>query len=131
MSPPENPVELPGVAPPEIEVDDDVVPPLFPSNYGINYESDYKDKDTETSTQQRQRVIHLEAIPPTVRNVYNLRPRKKTDYAKENIDRLMLFAPVGSYLNKDVLYLFQHKETEHYEEKIDYVTVIVYAFTKY
>ena len=43
----------------------------------------------------------------------------------------MLFAPVGSYLNKDVLYLFQHKEMEHYEEKIDYATVIVYELTKY
>ena len=48
----ENPVELTGVAPPENEVDDDVVPPLLPIDYVINDESDDEDKDTDTPTQQ-------------------------------------------------------------------------------
>ena len=45
---PENTVELPGVAPPENEVDDDVVPPLFTSDYDSDNDSDdnYGYKDT-------------------------------------------------------------------------------------
>ena len=48
----ENPVELTGVAPPENEVDDNFVPPLLPSEYDRNNESDGEDEDTETPTQQ-------------------------------------------------------------------------------
>ena len=43
VAPPENPVELPGVTPTENEVDDDVVPPLLPSENGSNTESNDED----------------------------------------------------------------------------------------
>ena len=76
VAPPEKPVELPGVEPPENEVDDDAVPPLPQSDHGIKNESDAKDEDIDTSSQVRQRVVYPGAIPPTVRNVYNIRPRK-------------------------------------------------------
>ena len=84
--PQENTVELPGVTPPENEVDDDFLPPLLPSDYDNDDGSDDKDEDTNTSTQQLRRVICPEFMPPTVRNVYNLRPRKKNDYVKDNIN---------------------------------------------
>ena len=86
MDPPENPVELPGVAPPDNKVDDDVVPLLLTSDYNSYDESDDEYEDTNTSAQQHQRVIHPEAMPPTGRNLYNLCPRKKNDYVKEKID---------------------------------------------
>ena len=74
VAPPENPVELPGVDPPENEVDDDDVSPLLQSEHGSDNESDEKYEDTDTSSKLIQRVFHPEAMPPTVRNVYNLRP---------------------------------------------------------
>ena len=43
MAPIENPVELPGVVPPENEVDYAVVPPLLKSYYESGGESDDKD----------------------------------------------------------------------------------------
>ena len=51
VNPPEHPVELPGVAQPENEVDCDVVPLLFQSDYDINYEYDDEYEDTYTFTQ--------------------------------------------------------------------------------
>ena len=67
--PPENPVELTGVAQLENEVDDNVVPPLLTSEYKNNYESDNQDQDTDTSTKQHQSIIHQEDMPPMVMNV--------------------------------------------------------------
>ena len=99
VSPLDNPVELQGVPPPENELYDDVIPTLFPSDYDSNNDSDKKDYDTCTSTQQRQRFIHSEDMPPMVRNVYNIRPRKQTDYMEENINRSMSLAQVGNDLN--------------------------------
>ena len=58
MASPENPVELPGAAPPENKVDDDVVPPLLPSDYASRDKSDDEDEGPYTSTQQRRKVIH-------------------------------------------------------------------------
>ena len=78
-------MKLPGVATPENEVDDNFLPPLLPSDYDIDNESDVEVEDIDTSTQQRQRIIHPEAMPSTASNVYNLRPQKQPDYAKENI----------------------------------------------
>ena len=52
MAPTENPLELPGIDPPENELDDDVVPPLLPSDYGSDNDSDGKDDDTYTSSKQ-------------------------------------------------------------------------------
>ena len=69
---PEEPVELPGVAPPGNEVEDDVVTPIFPSDYRSDDESDDEGECTYTSTQQRQRVIDPEAMPPIVKNVYRM-----------------------------------------------------------
>ena len=69
VAPPENPVELPGVDPPENEVDDDALPPLMQSDHGSENESDDKVKDTDTSSQLLQRVVHPGAMPTTVRNV--------------------------------------------------------------
>ena len=86
MSRPENSVELPGVAPSENEVDGNVVPPLLTSYYNRNDESDEENEDIDNSTEQFQRFIYPVSMPPMVRNVYNIRPRKKTDYVKENID---------------------------------------------
>ena len=51
MVPPGNPVELPGVSPPENEVDE-VVPPLLPSDYDRDNDYDYDDEDTDTSIEQ-------------------------------------------------------------------------------
>ena len=81
VDPLENPVELTGVSPPENEVDDNILPPLFPSDYVRDDESDEEDEDTDTSIQQHQRVIQPEAMSSKVRNVHNIRPRKKTKYA--------------------------------------------------
>ena len=50
-------------------------------------DSDDKDEDTYMSKQQHWRVIHPEANQPMVRNVYNIHPRKQTDYVNEKIDR--------------------------------------------
>ena len=69
MDPPENPVELPGVAQSENEVDDNVVLPLLPSDYASYDEYDENYENIKTSIQQRQRVIHPKDIPPTMRNV--------------------------------------------------------------
>ena len=69
-------MELPGVDPPENEVDNDAVPPLLKIDHGSNNESDDRDEDTDTHSQRIQRVFHPEAMPPTVRNVYNLCPQK-------------------------------------------------------
>ena len=80
-------------------------------------------------TQQRQRVIHPEAMLKMVSNVYNLRLQKQTDYVKENIYRSMPFTQVRTDLNEDSLLLFRHKVMENYEETIDYDTVILYSFT--
>ena len=38
--------------PPDNEVDENVAPPLLPSEYDRNNESDGEDEDTETPTQQ-------------------------------------------------------------------------------
>ena len=76
VAPPENPVELPGVDPPENAVDDDDVSPFLQSDHVSDNESDDKDEDTYTSSKLLQSVVHPEAMPPTVRNVCNLRPRK-------------------------------------------------------
>ena len=73
MASPDNPVEFPGVAPPENEVDENVVPPLFPSDYDSNNKSDDSYEDADTSTQQ------TDYMPPMVKNVYNIRPQKQTD----------------------------------------------------
>ena len=129
VDPPENPVEIPGVSP-KNEVDDNIVRTLFTSDYDSENESDKKYEDTDTCTQQRQRVMQPEAMLPMMRNVYNLCPRKKNEYVKEYIDRLIFFAQVGNDLNEDKFSFFQHKEIEYTEEKIDYATVIEYAFTK-
>ena len=94
-------MEYPGVSPPENEVYDNVVPPLFPSDYDSDDDYDGMYEDTDASTQHRQRVIHPESMPPTVRNVYNLLPQKQTEYVKENIDWSMSFAQVGNDLDKD------------------------------
>ena len=89
--------------PPEIEVENDVMTYLLPRDYDRNETSDGEDEDTGTYTQHRLRVIHPEAMSPTVRNVYNLRPRKQTDYAKESIDKSMSLLKFGNDLNKDAL----------------------------
>ena len=52
VNPPEHPVELPGVAPPENEIDDNVVPPLFPNDHYRDNETDDDVKVVDTSTQQ-------------------------------------------------------------------------------
>ena len=109
VEPPENPVKLPGVDSPEKKVHDNVLTPLFPSEYDSNDESDDKDEDTYMSTQKLQRFIHPEAMPPTASNIYNLRPRKHTDYVKENIYQSMPFAQVCIDLNKDALLSLQNK----------------------
>ena len=88
---------------PENEVDDDVVTPLLPSEYGSDDDYDYKDEDTDDSTQNRQRAINPEDMTPTVRNIYNTCPRNQTDYVKEKIDWYMSFTQVGNNLNKDAL----------------------------
>ena len=77
------------------------------------------------STQQRQRVPHPEAIPPTVRNVYNLLMHKQTEYVKEEINRSMMFAQVGNDRKEYALSSLRHEGMENPKEKIDYVTVIV------
>ena len=77
--------------------------PLLPIEYESNDEYYDKDEDTDTPTQQRQRVIHPESMSPTVSNVYNIHPRKQTDYVKEKINELMAFAEVGNGLNKYAL----------------------------
>ena len=87
-------MELPGEAPPENEVDDDVVPSLLPSDYDGYNESDEKGVDIYTSTKQRQRVILSEFMPPMVRDVYNIRAWKQHDYVNDDINLLMLFAQV-------------------------------------
>ena len=69
VAPPENQVKLPGVNPLENEVYDDVVTPLFPSEYKREDKSNEGDEDKDISTQHRQILIHPEAMPPTVRNV--------------------------------------------------------------
>ena len=69
VAPPENPEELPAVDPPGNEVDNNVVPTLFPSDYEINDDSNEEDEDTYTPTQQLQKVIHPEAMPLTVSNI--------------------------------------------------------------
>ena len=74
------------MSPPENEVDGDVVTILLPSEYNSNDESDDEEEDTYMSTQQRQRVIHPEAMLPTARNAHNLCPQKQPEFAKENID---------------------------------------------
>ena len=76
MAPPEKPVELPGVDPPENEVDDDAVPLLLKSDHGSDNESDDRDEVTYTSSKLLQRVVHPEDMPKMVRNVYNIRPQK-------------------------------------------------------
>ena len=129
--PPENPVELPGVAPPENEVYSNGVPLLLPTEYDRNIDSDDNDEDTDTYTKQHRRVIHPEAMSKTVRNAYNLRLWKQTDYVKENIIRLMSFAQVENDLKNDSFSLLKHKGMEHSEDTIDYETVIEYTFTKY
>ena len=48
-SPPENPVELPGVDPQENEVDDDDVSPLLQSDHVSDNESDDKDDNSNTN----------------------------------------------------------------------------------
>ena len=113
VAPPENSVELPGFSPTENEVYGNVVPPFLPSDYDIEYDSDEKDEDTYMSTQKFWRVIHPEAMPPMVSNVYNLRPRKQTDYVKENIYQSMPFAQVCIDLNKDVLLSLKNKVMWH------------------
>ena len=52
VAPPENSVELPGFSPTENEVYGNVVPPFLPSDYDIEYDSDEKDEDTYMSTQK-------------------------------------------------------------------------------
>ena len=110
----ENSVELPGVDSPENKVDDYVVSPLLPSDYEINNDSDNKDKDIETPTQQYQRVINPDAMPPMARNAYNLFPRKQTDYLKESIYQLNLLTEFGNGLNKYALLFLNHEGMEHY-----------------
>ena len=51
MIPPRNSVELPGVPPPENEVDE-VVPPLLPSDYDSDDDYDDEDEDTDKSIKQ-------------------------------------------------------------------------------
>ena len=131
VAPPENTVELPGVTPPENEVYENVVPPLLTSDYDSDDDSDGKDEDTYTSTQQRRRVIHPEAIPPTVSNLYNNRPWKQTDYMKEDIYILMSFAQVWNDLNEDALPFLQHKVMGNSEYNIYYTTVIAYTSAQY
>ena len=104
LAPQENPVELTGVDPPENKVDDVVLPTLMLSDYDSNCESDDKDEDIDTSAQKRQRAIHTEAMPPTVRNLYNLRLWKKNDYVRQKTDQSLLFAQVGNDLNEDSLW---------------------------
>ena len=43
----------------------------------------------------------------------------------------MSFAQVGNDLNKYELLYLQHKLMKHYEEKIDYATVVAYSFPQY
>ena len=43
------------MAPPENKVDDDVVPPLLPSEYDIDNESDDEDEDDNIDTSKQQR----------------------------------------------------------------------------
>ena len=64
-------------------------------------------------------------------NLYNLRPQKQTDSMKENINRSMLFAEVGNDINKDALLFLHHEGMEHYEDTIDYETLIEYSFMQY
>ena len=97
--------------------------------YDINNESYDKDSDSYTSTQQIQGVTNPEFMPPMVRTVYNLRPRKQTDYLKEYIDRSMFFSQVDNDIIKDKLSFLRYKGMKIYEETIDYATVIVYSFT--
>ena len=74
---------------------------LFPSDYDSDDESDDEYEDTDTTTQKRQRVIQPEAMPPTARNVYNIRLWNENNYAKEDINQLMLFTQVGNEINED------------------------------
>ena len=55
------------------------------------------------SMQHHQNYIHPYAMPPTVRNVYNIRPWDNADYMKKKVDLYMLFMHVGNNLNTDVL----------------------------
>ena len=43
----------------------------------------------------------------------------------------MSFAQVENDLNKDALLFLHHKGMKHYDNKIDYATVIYYSFTQY
>ena len=101
---------------------------LFTSDYGSNNEFDDEDGDTDMPIQQRWRVMQLEAMPPTVRNIYTIHLRKKNDYVKENTDQSMSFTQVGNDLNEDALLLLQHDKMGNSEETIDYEKVITYAF---
>ena len=105
-------------------------PHLLPIEYDSGNDSDDKDDDTYTSKRQQWRVIHPDAMPPTASNVFNIHPRKQTDYMKERIDRLMLFAQVGNYLKEDALSFLKHKWMENSEETIVYATVSVYELTQ-
>ena len=103
MAEPENPVEIPVVAPPENELDENVVPTILPSDCDSYDESDEKNENADTSIQQKQRVVHPKYTPPIVRNVWNLHLWNQTDYMKENIDQSMSFAQVGNVQNEDKL----------------------------
>ena len=83
---PESPVKLPVVASPENELDENVVPPILPSDYDRYDESDDKNENADTYIQQKQRVIHPKYMPPIVMNVCNLHLRNQTDYMREDID---------------------------------------------
>ena len=43
----------------------------------------------------------------------------------------MLFTQVGNDLNKDVFSFLHHKVMEHFEDTIDYATLIAYSLTQY
>ena len=68
-------------------------------------------------------------MPLTVRNVCNLHSQKQTDYVKEKIYQSILFAKVGDDLNKGELLLLYNKGMEHSDDKIDYESIIEYAFS--
>ena len=61
----------------------------------------------------------------------NIRPRKQTDYVKENIDQSMSFKKVGNDLFEDAFSFLQHKGMEHSGETIDYAKVIAHEFPQY
>ena len=70
------------MVPPENLVDGKVLSPLLTGDYYSNDESDEEDDNIDTSTQQFWGVVHPESMPQFFRNVYNLLPRKQTDYVK-------------------------------------------------